>query len=130
MRHLQGLLASVFVAAILTTILFAGTAGHGTWLTKVPENARNRPNPLDGDPTAAVAGEKLFEQHCAQCHGADAEGGKGPNLRSQHVAQATPGEIEWFLTNGSLKNGMPSWSRLPQSRRWQLVKYLKSIQKP
>jgi len=28
--------------------------------------------------------------------------------------------LEWLLTNGSLRNGMPSWSRLPEQQRWRL----------
>jgi hypothetical protein len=32
-----------------------------------------------------------------------------------------------FLTNGDLRHGMPSWSRLPEQRRWQIVTYLKSL---
>src|SRR3954451_20843667 len=34
------------------------------------------------DPQARAMGERLFLNHCAQCHGSDAGGGKGfPNLR-------------------------------------------------
>jgi hypothetical protein len=40
---------------------------------------------------------------------------------------ATPGELVWFLRNGNLRGGMPSWSGLPIERRWQLVTYLKSL---
>jgi len=40
------------------------------------------------------------------------------------------GALFWFL-NGNLKHGMPpSWSRLPDERRWQLVSYLKSLATP
>jgi hypothetical protein len=38
------------------------------------------------------------------------------------------GDIEWFLRQGDIGQGMPSWSSLPQHQRWQLVVYLKSIQ--
>ena len=49
------------------------------------------------------------------------------NLHGVRVKQATPGELFWLLTNGSLKNGMSSWSRLPDAQRWQLITYLKSL---
>jgi mono/diheme cytochrome c family protein len=26
-----------------------------------------------------------------------------------------------------MKNGMPSWSRLPEQQRWQIVSYVKSL---
>ena len=70
-------------------------------LQKAPEKARNRANPLQKDPDAATAGGILFEQHCAECHGAAAQGGKkGPSLRVAEVQSATPGAIFWILTNG------------------------------
>jgi hypothetical protein len=43
------------------------------------------------------------------------------------VQNATAGELVWFLRNGNLWSGMPSWSGLPKERRWQIVTYLKSL---
>ena len=104
-----------------------GSAGDGQWQTQVPESARRRENPFDSDGNAIAAGAKLFRQKCASCHGPNAEGkAKHPSLHSDRVKNATPGELEWLLRNGSMKNGMPSWSRLPEPERWQLVTFLKS----
>jgi mono/diheme cytochrome c family protein len=93
---------------------------------------RPRSNPFAANPDAAAAGANIFAEHCAACHGADAEGKPHrkhprPNLHSDRLKQATPGELFWLLTNGSLKNGMPSWSRLPEPQRWQLITFLKSL---
>ena len=97
-------------------------------LGKVPAKAAVRQNPLAADPESAAAGAKLFRQHCAECHGADAGGGKkGPSLRAEEVQQATPGTLFWLLTNGVVRKGMPVWSRLPEPERWQLVSYVKSL---
>lgn len=97
-------------------------------IAKAPEKARNRSNPLENDPEAVAAGRLLFEDHCAECHGENAEGGKkGPSLRAPEVQNAAPGAIFWLLTNGVVRKGMPVWSRLPEPRRWQLVRYLKSL---
>ena len=97
-------------------------------LQKAPEKARLRANPLQNDPDAVAAGAILFEQHCAECHGASARGGqKGPSLRAAEVQAATPGAIFWVLTNGVVRKGMPVWSKLPEPRRWQLVCYIKSL---
>lgn len=97
-------------------------------LAKVPAKAAARRNPLEADPEAVAAGDKLFEQHCAECHGVNADGGKkGPSLRAQAVQQATPGSLFWLLTNGVVRKGMPVWSRLPEPQRWQLVSYIKSL---
>jgi mono/diheme cytochrome c family protein len=97
-------------------------------LAKVPAKAAGRHNPLEADPEALAAGAKLFELHCAECHGANANGGKkGPSLRAEEVQQATPGTLFWLLTNGVVRKGMPVWSRLPEPQRWQLVSYIKSL---
>jgi cytochrome c oxidase cbb3-type subunit II len=99
-----------------------------TELAKAPDKARAKRNPFENDPDAVAAGRNLFEQHCAECHGAAAEGGKkGPSLRAQEVQEATPGSIFWILTNGVVRRGMPVWSKLPEPRRWQLVAYIKSL---
>jgi len=97
-------------------------------LGKAPAKAVSRPNPLESDPEAVAAGAKLFELHCAECHGANADGGKkGPSLRAGEVQQVTPGALFWVLTNGVVRKGMPVWSRLPEPQRWQLVSYIKSL---
>jgi mono/diheme cytochrome c family protein len=99
-----------------------------TELGKAPEKARNRANPLENDPEAVAAGHLLFEDHCAECHGDNAAGGKqAPSLRVPEVQNASPGSIFWLLTNGVVRKGMPVWSRLPEPQRWQLVRYLKSL---
>jgi mono/diheme cytochrome c family protein len=97
-------------------------------LAQVPEAARGRANPLANDPDALPAGKKLFARHCAECHGANAEGGhKGPSLRAPEVQNATPGALFWVMTNGAVRSGMPVWSKLPEPQRWQIVTYVKSL---
>ena len=97
-------------------------------LGKVPAKAAARHNPLETDTEAVAAGAKLFELHCAECHGGNAGGGKkGPSLRAPEVQQVTPGTLFWLLTNGVVRKGMPVWSRLPEPQRWQLVSYVKSL---
>ena len=96
-------------------------------LSKVPPEAGIRKNPYDGKQDALQAGRKLFQRHCSGCHGKDARGGKdAPDLRSPAVRDATAGTIFWFLKSGDLKNGMPSWAKLPDQQLWQIVTYLKS----
>lgn len=125
------------------TVLFAGLAGLGAIpgktetpgeesvyaeLTRAPEKYRNRVNPLASDPDAVVAGRILFEEHCQDCHGPQATGGrKAPSLRAREVQEATPGAIFWILTNGVVRKKMPVWSKLPEPQRWQLVSYIKSL---
>lgn len=107
--------------------LFAKTKPLEQVLKSVPERARLKRNPMERDADAPIAGRKLFEEHCAVCHGMAAGGGRtAPPLVDSEMRKATAGEIFWIITNGVIWHGMPSWSRLPEPERWQIVTYLKS----
>ncbi len=115
----------------LTSVFCFAYAGDGKWLRHVPEKDRVRVNPYAHDGEAPAAGAKLFGQYCVECHGKNAEGGHGhPALTSARVRHASDGELQWLLRNGSLWNGMPSWSALPEQQRWQLITYLRSLPAP
>lgn len=109
------------------TLALAATL-HSRW-DRVPAKDHMRTDPVAGNPGAVAAGRRIYREHCEQCHKADARGdeGKHPSLRSEHVRAATDGDLEWFLRQGDLARGMPSWSSLPQAQRWQLVAYLRSL---
>jgi mono/diheme cytochrome c family protein len=84
---------------------------------------------MAGNPQSVAAGQLLYSDHGSKSHGDDAGGkGKRPSLRSDFVQGiATSGDLHWLLANGSLRNGMPSWSKLPDPQLWQVVSYLKSL---
>src|SRR5258708_22085964 len=85
-------------------------------------------NPFSGRTEAVRAGAKLFRAHCAACHGAAAQGHENaPSLTTPRVQERSDAALFAFLTNGDLKRGMPSWSRLPDERRWQIITYLRSL---
>jgi mono/diheme cytochrome c family protein len=113
---------------ILLCAAMVSLAADGGWLKHVPEADRNRVNPFAGQPEAIAAGGRVFEDHCAKCHGEDATGrAKRPSLRSDRVQRATDGEIFWLLRNGNLPKGMPTWAALPEPMRWQIIAYIKSL---
>jgi mono/diheme cytochrome c family protein len=116
----------VFVLISATALVAAVSAD---WLTEVPDRDRRKTNPYRDQPQAIQAGRLLFADHCAQCHGESGEGTKKrPSLRTPRVqSQATDGDLHWLLANGNLRRGMPSWSKLPDQQRWQLISYLKSL---
>lgn len=95
----------------------------------VPAKDHGKVNPLAGKPEAVEAGAALYKAHCAECHGADGrgDGAKKPSLRTPAVQAATDGDLEWFLRQGDLRHGMPSWSGLTQAQRWALVAYLRRL---
>jgi mono/diheme cytochrome c family protein len=49
---------------------------------------------------------------------------------SERVRNATDGDLAWLLRNGNSWKGMPSWSSMPDARRWQVVAYLRSLNPP
>ena len=112
--------------ALCAPLVFVGAKDD--WLRSVPASARVRTNPLAADADAPLAGALLHKRNCASCHGIDGAGsGSRPSLQTSRVHNATDGELEWLLTNGNLAHGMPSWSRLPESQRWQLVRFLRTL---
>jgi cytochrome c oxidase cbb3-type subunit 2 len=137
--RLPFLLSSVLASLSALSVAFAFAQGPNAEskhprpqpfaeLANVPEKARSLRNPLEADPNAISAGKKLFEQHCAECHGNARDGRrKAPALRAQEVQAASPGTLFWILTNGVIRRGMPVWSKLPEQQRWQIVSYLKSL---
>jgi mono/diheme cytochrome c family protein len=104
------------------------------WITplhRAPAAAERFENPLENQENARLAGAKLFQRHCASCHGPDGAGrDRAPALASPNVRTAPAGVLFWVLRNGSLRRGMPSFSHLPDQQRWQIVTYLKSLVGP
>ncbi len=136
--HLAAIAVVAFALAALATSrasaqkrdAAAGTIKESTYaaLADAPAKARERKNPFEGDAQAVAAGGKLFEQHCAECHGKNAGGArKGPSLLREEVQQATPGTLFWILSNGVVRRGMPVWSKLPEQQRWQIVTFLQAL---
>jgi mono/diheme cytochrome c family protein len=117
-----GIASGVLIAAAVCL------AADGNWLKNVPDADRKRSNPYRGQADAVSAGKRLFEDHCAKCHGEDGLGrGTKPSLRSDRVQQATDGEIFWLLKNGNLRRGMPTWATIPEPMRWQIITYVKNL---
>jgi mono/diheme cytochrome c family protein len=135
MKNIQ-IAALLFTASV--AVVLAVAAAPKDWrkddrgvllpIAQAPAKTRSLRNPYEGSKDALLAGEKLYRQHCEECHGSDARGSAhAANLRSPDVQNATPGELEWLIRNGNLRSGMPSWSGLPEQRRWQIVAYLKLL---
>ncbi|MDP9011576.1 MAG: PQQ-dependent sugar dehydrogenase [Pseudomonadota bacterium] len=94
-----------------------------------PASASRLVNPYAQNAKAAAAGGGLYAEHCAACHGRSAEGsGNIPPLAHSVVQSASDGEVFWFITTGSVNDGMPAWASLPEQQRWQIVTYIKTLQ--
>jgi mono/diheme cytochrome c family protein len=93
-----------------------------------PASSNQSNNPYVGQQAAIAAGSKLYTTNCGSCHGIKGRGtGNIPPLARGPTQSAPDGEVFWFITTGSVDNGMPSWATLPEQKRWQIVAYLKSL---
>ncbi|MDP9361727.1 MAG: cytochrome c [Acidobacteriota bacterium] len=104
------------------------TAGCAVAPQRSDETPSSLPPAAAQSPNDVLAGGKLFSQHCAACHGLDARGGtRGPSLHTGSIQTMPDATLVQFLTDGDLRKGMPSWSRIPLERRRQLARYIKSL---
>jgi mono/diheme cytochrome c family protein len=126
----RGLALILFLALGCGAGLAAGIAAEDPHFERVPAKDHARANPFNGKAEAVSAGGTLYKNHCSECHQADAngDGKKKPSLRTPEVKSATDGDLEWFLRQGDLRHGMPSWSSLTQAQRWAVIAYLRSLQ--
>lgn len=81
------------------------------------------PNPVPSD-TAGAEGAALFADNCSACHGAQGEGGAGPDLRPFAPGDASlAAAITDTINNGA--GGMPSFSgRFDGAQMTSLVAYV------
>jgi mono/diheme cytochrome c family protein len=131
---MRACLRSLIVAAAIT--LVAGAAMTAAWAQgewKAPAEAKAMKNPVKGVGNA----KKNIETNCVTCHG---PGGKGDgpaaaalpppkpaDWTSAKVASETDGELFWKISNG--RGAMPPWKHLPEKDRWEIVNYIRTLQK-
>lgn len=79
-----------------------------------PATSSQLKNPYAAQKTAATAGSRLYAVNCGSCHGIDGRGtGNIPALSEGPTQSAPVGEVFWFITTGSVNNGMPAWEAYP-----------------
>jgi mono/diheme cytochrome c family protein len=124
-----GLLSALLLAAAALLAQNLGYRQDANW--QAPAQAAARANPLAPTPEIVAGGRKLFQRHCAECHGEDGGGlRKAADLQLPAVQQQSDGVLFWKITNGNSRRKMPSWARLPELQRWQLVLYLRTLAPP
>ena len=112
------------------SLVFAGAelAAQDAHFHNAPVASAQEKNPLEGQSSAVEAGAKLYATTCASCHGPTGRGtGNIPGLVDGPTQRVPDGEVFWFITTGSVANGMPAWGQLPEQQRWELVSFVKSL---
>lgn len=130
---------SVFLAVTAAAVADAGHeagAHHGAqmhhWMA--PAAAAQRRNPVAADAASLARGKKLFQQHCASCHGPEGRG-DGPaaaaldprpvNLAAM-AGHHADGDYAWKIENG--RGAMPAWKGvLTANQIWDVVNYIQHL---
>ncbi len=96
-------------------------------------------NPNQPTAESIAQGKDLYENYCTTCHGIDG-GGQGPAAHGittfprqlwvwNNAPESADGYLYWFITNG--RNEMPPWGViLSESQRWDVINYIKTLEKP
>jgi putative heme-binding domain-containing protein len=94
-------------------------------LAAVAVSAQER-NPRTS-PADAVAGARIFRSHCAECHGINGEGGKGPDL-SSGVYYHGSSDTSLFrnITDGIPGTAMPG-QFFSADQIWQVVTHVRAL---
>src|SRR5258706_13100952 len=79
------------------TVAMLWAVGGGLFAAQEPPAK----NPLDGNPDAIQAGMGLFRGRCAECHGMDARGVRGPDITQVWASGRTdPGRLRTIKEEG------------------------------
>jgi mono/diheme cytochrome c family protein len=135
--RMRKILFATVLALVAISLVFAAREKR-PW--DIPDEAKERKNPLQPSAAGLQAARELYLENCAQCHG---ETGKGDGPEStmydplpadlsnyKFNSGLTDGEIFYQISEG--KKPMPAFKRrLTEEQRWQLVLLVRSFaQKP
>src|SRR6266478_499136 len=95
---------------------------------QIPDpDSRSERNPFAGQPDAILAGRKLFVASCSGCHGANAEGCRGPNLtEGRQIRRLRAGALFASIKSGVPGTDMPP-SNLAEDQIWRLVAFVRDL---
>lgn len=75
-----------------------------------------------------VKGEKLFQVHCARCHGAKGEGSRGPSLMRAKLSRAADdAALVKVIENGIRGTEMPGAGAMDNREMRQVAAYVRSL---
>ena len=91
-------------------------------------------NPVPITEASLENGHKYYQINCAVCHGSNADG-QTPNSRYGIISIPLTGEITKVRTDGYIfgmirngRNTMPSYNRIEERDRWDVVNYVRALQ--
>ena len=89
-------------------------------------------NPFEGNPDAILAGMGGFRQRCADCHGTDGRGVRGPDITHVWSSGRTDQGLFRTIRTGVPTTEMPAFPAPRTSDReiWQMLAYLRTLAAP
>lgn len=114
----------------MTSTTFACALGLAWLAVAVPTAAQTTPatNPHTGNEAAIRAGMALFRFRCADCHGMDAKGVRGPDLTQVWASGRTDEGLFRTLRNGVAGTEMPAVDvRTTDDEVWKILAYLRTL---
>lgn len=137
MKHSRLIKATLIIGAvsILLGQAIRGDSESERW--GLPESLMVKKNPVTQSQDSIAAGQKIYSQRCAACHGATGHG-DGPdaanlgitpaNLSDPRLRTQPDGALFGRITMG--KRPMPAYGlRLSATDRWNLVNYVRTLAK-
>lgn len=105
----------------------AALSGIVLGCTLLPAQERSTKNPRDGDPAAVREGAEFFRTRgCADCHGLDAKGIRGPDLTSLWESGIPEDRLFQIVRRGIPGSEMPA-TNSPDDDIWSVVAYLHTL---
>jgi mono/diheme cytochrome c family protein len=103
----------------------------------IPEEAAAVANPVAISDASLAAGQAIYTQNCAACHGTQGEGDgvaaaglnpKPADLHATHVQELSDGALFYVITHGREGTAMVAWENiLSEEQRWQVVNFLRTF---
>src|SRR5436190_1939826 len=123
-------MATRAIAVVVTFCVLAGIGLSSPTFAKATagEQAPAK-NPLEGNPDAILAGMGGFRVRCADCHGTDGRGVRGPDITQIWNSGRTDEGLFNTIRNGVSGSEMPAFAAPRVSDRdvWQMLAYLKTL---
>jgi cytochrome c oxidase cbb3-type subunit III len=110
----------------LTLLVLGGVLGAGLLTAAWPGQTASGKKSARVD---AVAGKRLFERHCALCHGVDGKGGRGPALNRVHLPHAPDDTALKAVIAGGIPPNMPEGWFLNEEDVANLAAFVRSLSK-
>ena len=109
----------------VVTVAMLSVTGGGLAAQDLPTK-----NPLEGSPDAIKYGMGLFRSRCADCHGMDARGVRGPDITQVWNSGRSDDGLFKTVKGGVPNTEMPANPRMNDLETWQVLAYLRTLATP